>query len=660
VGQSSYDDFQKALRAEHSEGDLEKAIALYEQVENRTADRSLAAKAQLRIGLCYERMGLTDARKAYQRVIRVYRSQEREVALAKERLAALAEARAPTSSLPRFRTVRIPGNLDFLSSPQLSPDGQKLAFAFDSALWLLPVEGKVNPDIAGAPIRLTEPVGVHGAAICWSFDGQWIAFNTREQNVYRIRSDGKELAELSLGRDCGAEVNDYRISLSPDGTQIAFSSFENRTSYIFTAPVEGGAAKQLTDTWSREPAFSPDGTKIAYVKLFEPWNDQAPGEIWVVPASGGVPVLVSDLRGRLRGPIWSPDGSKIAFYRGPLGKKPHQEIWIVPVAQTGQAMGPPTRIELPRPTRLFLSGWTLEDVIGIPFLTPFHSAVYTVPSDGGKALQVTPPGLVRHPRWTPDGERIFFRWGAGNTAFVPAGGGEVTIVEKRAANRIVEVTSGGGNVISPDGSTIAFSAYQEGSQPAHQHIWTMPVDGGEPIELTRSPGGDRFPRWSHDGAKIAFIRAGTGDSVDFGIWTIPTEGGDSTQVTLPEDQVRWSPIGWSPDGNLIAYFSKGDTIRVIPAQGGNSWDVVEVDDHTQENELAWSPDSQEIVYTSDGRIWRVSLSEGRPREVKTGGVGSVTNIDWSPDGESFAIIATSGGQTVLGLMEDFLTVLNGK
>jgi Tol biopolymer transport system component len=532
---------------------------------------------------------------------------------------------------------------------------------FDSALWLLDVEGKVHPDIAGVPIRLTEPLGVRGAAISWSFDGQWIAFNTWEQDVFRVRADGQELLELPLARDPGAEINDYRISLSPDGTKIAFSSFENRTSYIFTAPVEGGPPKQLTDTWSREPAFSPDGTKIAYVKVFEPWNDQAPAEIWVVPVAGGLPVRVTDLPGSLRGPIWSPDGSKIAFYRGSDGEEPCREIWIAPIAQNGQPMGPPTRIELPRPTRLFLSGWTHEDVIGIPFLTPFHSAVYTMPSEGGKALQVTPPGLVRHPRWTPDGERIFFRWGGGNTAFVPAGGGEVTIVEKRAANRIVEVTSGGGNVISPDGTTIAFSAYQEGSQPAQQTIWTMPVDGGEPVELTRSPHGDRFPRWSPDGNRIAFIRAHqTGDAVDIGIWIVPADGGEATQVTLPEDQVSWSPIGWSPDGNLIAYFSKGDTIRVIPAQGGNSWDVVEVDSHSQENELAWSPDSQEIVYTSDGRIWRVSLSEGTPKEVKTGGVGSVTNIDWSPDGESFAVTAASGGQTVLGLMEDFLSVLNDK
>jgi Tol biopolymer transport system component len=659
LGQSGYDDFQKALRAERGEGNLQKAIALYEKVIREAADQSLSAEAQLRIGMCYEKMGLEETQEAYEKVIADYPGQTEAVAIAQGRLIVLTETKARISAAPNFREIKIPGNLEFLAEPQLSPDGKQLAFTFQEALWLMPLHGKVHADVPGAPVRLTDPLGARSFAISWSADGQWIAFHGPDEFVYRVRIDGSSISKLSRAGDPGAEVNDYRISLSPDGSQLAYSSFQNRKSFIFTAPIGGGPANRLTNHWSREPAFSPDGTKIAYVRLFEPWNAVAPGEIWVVSASGGEPVRVSEMPGIVRGPIWSPDGSRIAFYRGSNGEQARNEIWIVSITSSGNPTGPGKKIELPSRTRHFLAGWTSDNAIGIPFLTPYREAIYTISAEGGKATQISPNGLVRHPRWTPDGERVFLRWGRGAIAFVPSDGGDITIVEPPADSRLVEVTSGGGNVVSPDGGTIAFSAYQRGDRPIRQHIWTMPVDGGKPTELTHGPDADRFPRWSPDGSNVAFIRAEeTGDSAQINIWTAPAVGGESAPLTGPADRVDWSPISWSPDGSLIAYFSNVSSIRVKPVNGGRSRDVVAVDEHTQENELAWSPDSQEIVYTSDGRIWRVRLEDGLPREVETGSVGSVTNIDWSPNGEALTFRAATGGETVLVLMEDFLPLPN--
>ncbi len=54
--QNGYDLFQKALAKERGEGNLEDAISLYQKVVKETSDKSLAAKAQLRIGICYEKL----------------------------------------------------------------------------------------------------------------------------------------------------------------------------------------------------------------------------------------------------------------------------------------------------------------------------------------------------------------------------------------------------------------------------------------------------------------------------------------------------------------------------------------------------------------------------------------------------------------------------
>ena len=66
--------YQAALTQEKGEGNLEEAIRLYQQVieahEKGEADESMAARAQLRIGVCQEKLGLAQARQTYEAVTR--------------------------------------------------------------------------------------------------------------------------------------------------------------------------------------------------------------------------------------------------------------------------------------------------------------------------------------------------------------------------------------------------------------------------------------------------------------------------------------------------------------------------------------------------------------------------------------------------------------
>ena len=67
---------QSGLYKEDVNGDLEAAIAIYERVlKDFPQDRTHAAKALLHIGLCYEKLGRDEARKAYERVVREFADQ---------------------------------------------------------------------------------------------------------------------------------------------------------------------------------------------------------------------------------------------------------------------------------------------------------------------------------------------------------------------------------------------------------------------------------------------------------------------------------------------------------------------------------------------------------------------------------------------------------
>src|SRR5512145_404215 len=81
-------------------------------------------------------------------------------------------------------------------------------------------------------------------------------------------------------------------------------------------------------------------------------------------------------------------------------------------------------------------------------------------------------------------------------------------------------------------------------------IWIVDADGSRPTRLTTHPASDRSPRFSPDGARIAFASNRDGD---FEIFVMSARGGDAaTQLTFNEGDADRIP-SWTADGTEIVY-----------------------------------------------------------------------------------------------------------
>jgi len=682
LAQSPEQIYQKGLMKEEGEGALQDAISLYSQVTDNTgADQSIRAKALLHIGMCYEKLGTQEAVKAYQRLVNNFPTQKNEVAIAKKRLNRLiipvVEKLSQTPLIPEFTKIKMPASP---GNGMLSPDGKRMAFILDGCVWTAPVSGGVDSNIAGEPVKLTGNISVWDMnnSFCWSGDGKWIAFNARQEpntnetSIYVVPSEGGDVRKVQVPSHLCGWPEEHRLSLSPDGRTRDYATghipgrVQTKNTQIYTIPVNCGKAKELTEPGTQEPAFSPDGSKIAYVRCYKDSSTiYYNSNIWVIPSSGGTPIQVSNFRsGRVYGQVWSPDGNMIAFLYRPEREDP-KEIWIVPVTDEGNPSGSPRKVDLPLESYHTIAGWTPDNKIGLQLMNPQYETIYTVPATGGIATQVTPHGWTSYPRYSPDGERIYFRWDGGKIASVPSEGGAVDSIKIDSEFNIITAVPGSGNEISPDGKSIVFSGAKQFTENGERRwevdIFTIPVEGGKPKQLTEISAElqDRFPCWSPHGNSIAFIRPEIVDKeFKMHIYTMSKDGENQTRITDRSHDVAYAPIDWTPDGTSITYFSNDNTIRSITAEGGESIFITEIDSANSQFELAWSPDGKEIAYTDKGKVWIFNPGSGITREVKTGVTAHATKIGWSPDGKKIAFTAYGGGDSDLWLMANFLPLEN--
>src|SRR5512139_1074891 len=105
---------QKAILLETVDGNLQAAIDQYKKiVAGNGGNRVVAARALLRLAGCYEKLGVAEASKTYQRLISDYADQTAEVTLARQKLAALAAASQGQAAIEKgdggLRIRRLPG-----------------------------------------------------------------------------------------------------------------------------------------------------------------------------------------------------------------------------------------------------------------------------------------------------------------------------------------------------------------------------------------------------------------------------------------------------------------------------------------------------------------------------------------------------------------------
>ena len=254
---------------------------------------------------------------------------------------------------------------------------------------------------------------------------------------------------------------------------------------------------------------------------------------------------------------------------------------------------------------------------------------------------------------------------------IPADGGSFTTVPIQSNVKIYIPYFGVGNRISPDGKMIVFSGKTQKKPPhfLHNSIWTLPVEGGKPKQLTEASQQttDMHPCWSPDGKAIAFVRAimKTLTDIKTNIFIVQENGGEPISLTTESDSVNFGPIEWSPDGKFIAYFSQQDdtsgsgNLSIISANGdGKSRVIGKVNDPHPGMQFAWSPDSKRIAFDGpDGKVIKViSLEDGSIVNIETGLVDSNIGdrLDWSPDGERFVFVGGKGGSSEFWVIENFL------
>jgi Tol biopolymer transport system component len=386
----------------------------------------------------------------------------------------------------------------FEGSPAWSPDGKMVAMATENWEDGYHTEIMGYPVAGGAPKSLSSHRFFNAGQSAWLPDGSGLIINASDSGpaspwqLWVARYPGGETRRLTN------DLNEYNtLSMTADGKSLVTVEFENRTS-MWALPVNGGNAVQatITDVHAGQNGFAlfPDGRML--YDTVQP-NDI---ELWVCNADGSnAHPLLSGFHFAIE-PAITRNGEII--FVAEKGKGVH--LWRANADGSNSQELTSGILDL-APILSNDGHWVYYTAIG-------HDSVkiMRVPLGGGKAEEIGNPEMERNAATafsvSPDGTEIAYPEMNPATRQM-----ELTIAKLPAATKERMLPIVGEAQWSVDGHSLIYAKTINGVG----NLWSMPVDGGKPVQLTNFTT-DRIRRFvvSPDGKRLGVVRSnGTSDVV---------------------------------------------------------------------------------------------------------------------------------------------------
>jgi tricorn protease len=461
-------------------------------------------------------------------------------------------------------------------------------------------------------------------------------------DLWSVLREGGDARRLTVG----AGVEDHPV-FSPDGSLIAFTGQYDGNTDVFVMPATGGVPKRLT--WHPADDFvlgwTPDGKRILFSSYRTAYSQRFK-ELFTVDLDGRFPQKI-DL------PIgfeaaFSRDGSQLAYvpmrrafdywkrYRG--GRT--TPLWIVTLA-TAQV------VKVPRDnSNDFNPMWIGDQVY---FLSDRNGPVtlfsYDVKTKQVKQL-IENRGLDFKSAGASADAIVYAQFGSLHLYDLKSGKSKPVPVRLDAdlaevRPRFVDVSKSLRTPhISPTGARAVFEARGE--------IITVPAEKGDPRNLTNSSGvRERDPAWSPDGQSIACF---SDESGEYELHIVPQNGlGEVKKIKLGEKPGFYFAPRWSPDGKKVAYVDNHLTVWYVDIEQKKP---VRIDKDIHYGQDAydgltpvWSPDSKWMAYARRPRnymhaIYVYSIADNKSTQV-TDGMSDARYPAFDKDGKFLYLAAST-------------------
>jgi Tol biopolymer transport system component len=640
--------FQQGLMAENGEGNLQDAISIYEKiVADESAENSVKAKAQLHIGLCYEKLGKTEAIKAYELVLQNYQNYKEEVQLASSRLSELSieeeEKGLSMINLYEKESDIVKGTM--LDNSSLSPDGTKL----------VGIDYSVGQNVAVYDLKTREIELItkydwitpdHGWTYfpVWSPDGKEVVYQYSDWvgNSCELQVSNLEGNTHTIYTN---EPNSGQIiprQWSMDGNNILAYIQDSSGFYTIAivSAIDGFVTPLYKTQWNEkiikgDASLSPDGKFVVFAD-----GPKDNLDIFIINTDGGLPSKLSSYPTNEYKPLWSPDGTHIVFIKETKG----ESLLYAMEMTDGQPSGQPLLIKEGM-QNIDLVNWT-EDGICCVMALDLHD-IYTLPLDPetglptgkSKPLDFTPTGSNTNPVWSHDGKYLAFLLYGENPQVVikPVDGGEISYYPIHAPgfwelslwdlHWLPDNSGLGFNIMNPMEKAVA---YKLDLASGKWQNWILPLDG-----WTRTDWGpDENSLIYTDNLMYPDSNTSASGLFQFNLKTNETK--PIFQVEKEEYYV-FRNLKFSRDHKKIVFMMNNAKIILYDFETAKGGLFVE-----KYYSPTFSPDGKKILASSKSGMTIFSLEGQILNEYDLKQYFStdtrISGFDWSPDGKQLAFM----------------------